>query len=177
MSSAARVWVALGSNLGDSQRILQQAWQQLGRDEGIRTITLSHPYLTAPVGMVSEHDFLNAVGVLETELAPEALLEVLQQLEKGFGRLPKTGGQGYQDRLLDLDILYYDDLVITTADLHLPHPHIGERLFVLAPLAEIDPQHRDPLTGRTVEAMHQALLQQMMHGETASQQIQRVEWE
>lgn len=177
MTDRVRAWVALGSNLGDSQRILQQAWQQLGREEGVQTISLSHPYVTAPVGMASEHDFLNAVGILETELAPEPLLVLLQQLERGFGRLRKTGEEGYQDRLLDLDILYYGELMRRGDTLHLPHPHIAERLFVLAPLAEIDPLHRDPVRGKTADTMYRDLIRQMECGETLSQQIQRVEWE
>ncbi|MEN8199506.1 MAG: 2-amino-4-hydroxy-6-hydroxymethyldihydropteridine diphosphokinase [Thermodesulfobacteriota bacterium] len=177
MSDGARAWVALGSNLGDSHSILQQAWRQLGEEGEIRSIRLSHPYVTTPVGMVSEHDFLNAVGVLETELAPESLLQLLQRVEKEFGRKRKTGEEGYQDRLLDLDILYYDDLILAGASLCLPHPHIGERLFVLAPLIEIDPQHRDPVTGRTAEQMYHEFRRQMAGDDIPSQQIRRVEWE
>ncbi len=171
-----RVWVALGSNLGDSDRILQQAWRELGLSREIETVTLSSPYVTEPVGMESEHLFLNAVGILETGLDCLELLALLQQVEKGFGREKKTGVDGYQDRLLDLDILYYGDRVVTSSTLVLPHPHIAERLFVLAPLAEIDMNHCDPLSGRTAQQMHEELLQQMATGATAFQDIRRRVW-
>ena len=137
MSTKTRVWLGLGSNLGDSRRILQQAWQQLGAEAGISTLTLSAPYASDPVGMESENRFLNAVGILETDLDPDALLSLLQHVEKGFGRDQKTGGDGYQDRLLDLDILYFGDHVLNSGKLLVPHPHIAGRLFVLAPLVEI----------------------------------------
>lgn len=168
--------MALGSNLGDSHRILQQAWQELGREAAIELVSLSHPYVSEPVGMESDNLFLNAVGILETNLAPEPLLAMLQQVERGFGRDKKTGGDGYQDRLLDLDILYFADCVLTGSNLVLPHPHIGERLFVLAPLVELDPEHSDPISGVTAERMHQNLLQQMESGRTAFQEIRRDFW-
>ena len=171
-----RVWLGLGSNLGDSQRILQQAWHDLGKDEGVNLIVLSLPYVTEPVGMESCNLFLNAVGLLETEHTPELFLAFLQQVEKGFGRASKTGQNGYQDRLLDLDILYYDDYVLNTDTLLLPHPHIAKRLFVLAPLSEIDPLHFDPCTGQTAESMHKELLQNMAAGKIASQTIKPVCW-
>lgn len=177
MSKRIRVWLGLGSNLGDSRRILLQAWQQLGDEAGLSTLALSAPYASDPVGMESDNRFLNAVGMLETDLVPEALLSLLQQVEKGFGRDKKTGDGGYQDRLLDLDILYYGDRVLTASKLVLPHPHIAGRLFVLAPLVEIDPEHRDPVTGQTAEAMHHELLQQMESGRVARQQIQCEKWE
>ena len=75
-----------------------------------------------------------------------------------------------------MDILYYDDCVLSTDTLMLPHPHIAERLFVLTPLAEIDPQRRDPLTGKTAEAMYQELLQQMATGRKALQKIKPEFW-
>lgn len=176
MSNKNRVWVALGSNLGDSHRILQQAWQELGREGAVDLVSLSHPYVTEPVGMESEHLFLNAVGILETDLDPDPLLAMLQGVERGFGRDKKTGPDGYQDRLLDLDILYFDDCVLTASNLVLPHPHIGGRLFVLAPLAEIDPDHCDPVNGLTAEGMRQDLLQQMAVGRVAFQEIKRDTW-
>ncbi|MBN4068202.1 2-amino-4-hydroxy-6-hydroxymethyldihydropteridine diphosphokinase [Desulfotalea psychrophila] len=168
--------MALGSNLGDSHRILQQAWHDLGEDKEIKLIILSRPYVTEPVGMESENLFLNAVGILETNHTPEQLLALLQQVEKGFGRIRKTGQNGYRDRLLDLDILYYDDCVLTTEELLVPHPHRAERLFVLAPLVEIDPLHCDPCSGQTAVAMHQKLLQQMKDGKEAFQAIKAETW-
>ncbi|MBU1140031.1 MAG: 2-amino-4-hydroxy-6-hydroxymethyldihydropteridine diphosphokinase [Proteobacteria bacterium] len=176
MSARTRAWIALGSNLGDSHRILQQAWLRLGQETPISVLKLSHPYVTAPVGMESDHLFLNAVGILETDLEPEALLVQLQQVEHYFGRAQKTGADGYKDRLLDLDLLYYGDTVLASGDLILPHPHLASRLFVLAPLVEIDPEHLDPLTGMTAEAMYHQLQQRIERGKEDSQQIERNEW-
>ncbi len=172
-----KVWLALGSNLGDSRQILQQAWQELGEEEGIHTRILSHPYVTSPVGMESDNQFLNAVGILETDHAPDVLLQILQTREQAFGREKKSGTDGYQDRLLDLDILYYARQVLSTSHLEIPHPHIGERLFVLAPLAEIDPEHQHPLYHLSAEAMYQKLLRAMGSGQESMQQIKQSEWD
>lgn len=168
--------MGLGSNLGDSRSILQQAWQILGQDDKINLIALSHPYITSPVGMESEHLFLNAVGLLDTSREPEKFLALLQHVERGFGRNKKTGADGYQDRLLDLDILYYGDQVLSCSNLVVPHPHIADRLFVLAPLAEIDPDHCDPLTGKSAKSMRNELLLLMSSSSEPSQEINRNTW-
>ncbi len=155
---------------------MQQAWQSLDGKESISTVLLSHPYVSAPVGMESDNQFLNAVGILETDLGAEDLLVVLQQVEREFGRGAKSAEIGYQDRLLDLDLLYYGEKILASAHLVLPHPHIADRLFVLAPLAEIDPKHPSPLTGLTAEFMYHDLLQRIASGEENVQEIQRGEW-
>ncbi len=172
-----RVWVALGSNLGASKTILSQAWQELGCHDTIELICLSHPYQSDPVGMDSDNLFINAVGILETDIAPRPFLALLQKLERGFGRDKKSGVDGYQDRLLDLDILYFGELIQDDTALVLPHPHIAARLFVLAPLAEIDGSHCDPVHGRSAGEMYQDLLQQIASGQSASQQLCRDRWE
>jgi 2-amino-4-hydroxy-6-hydroxymethyldihydropteridine diphosphokinase len=171
------VWLALGSNLGESQQILQRAWHKLGEDERMSLCRLSHPYASEPVGMVSSNQFLNGVGLLETDYSPEDLLQVLQKMEKQFGRDKQSGAEGYQDRLLDLDILYYGDQVLSTSRLTIPHPHISERLFVLAPLAEIDPEHVDPVQRKTAEEMHRHLLQKIKAAEVPVQQIEQSVWD
>ncbi len=171
------VWLALGSNLGDSQQILQSAWYELGKDERIRLGTLSHPYASAPVGMVSSNQFLNGVGILKTDYSPEDLLQVLQEREKLSGRDRKSGKDGYQDRLLDLDILYYGDQILSTGRLTIPHPHIAERLFVLAPLAEIDPEHSDPVLHKTAGEMYRHLLQKIKAAELPVQHIEQSAWD
>ncbi len=178
MGKKNRVWLALGSNLGDSRTLLHQAWFELGTRKDVTLICLSRPYITEPVGMDSENQFVNAVGILETEHTPQSFLSLLQQVEKTFGRTVKTGQSGseYQDRLLDLDMLYYNDLILTTDTLLLPHPHIAERLFVLAPLVEIDPRHIDPGTGMSVKTMHEKLLRLISAGEMESQGIRSVTW-
>lgn len=172
----ARVWLGLGSNLGDSQQILQNAWETLGKDPGVSLLALSSPYVSAPVGMKSENIFCNAVGYLETALAPETLLILLQGIERGFGRDQKTGDSGYQDRLLDLDILRYGSLIKDSENLKLPHPQLAFRLFVLLPLLEIDPHYVDPVTGRTAKWMWTELQQQISTGKVAPQDIYSTVW-
>lgn len=176
MDDLTRVWLALGSNLGASDTLLQEAWQELGTFDPIGLITLSCPYVSTPVGMESDYLFLNAVGVLDTELGALALLELLQQVERGAGRLHKTGVAGYQDRLLDLDVLYFGEQVLDSGTLLLPHPRLAERRFVLEPLAEIDPGHRDPVSQLTAEVMRRDLLQKMEAGTVPYQEIRRECW-
>ena len=135
-------FIGLGSNIGDGRANLQAVWQRLKACAGITPISLSTPYLSAPVGMNSEQWFTNAVGVVETSLAPEVLLTRLLALESDMGRDRSQG----KDRIIDLDILYYDDLIYHSATLDLPHPELTDRLFVLAPLAELAPDHLHPVT-------------------------------
>jgi 2-amino-4-hydroxy-6-hydroxymethyldihydropteridine diphosphokinase len=155
-------FIGLGSNLGDGRLNLRLAWQRLGGYPGISTLALSSPYLTRPVvkaawaraGLpLGEQWFTNAAGVLETSLAPLALLAAMQAVEIGLGR----DRQNTVDRPVDLDLLYYDDLIIAEAPLQLPHPEIGKRLFVLAPLEELAPDRPHPITGLTTRQMRRAL--------------------
>ena len=177
LNSYKKVWLGLGSNLGNSQQILQGAWETLGNDPDVSLVVLSSPYASAPVGMTSGNHFVNAVGGIETRHDPSSLLRLLQEVERGFGRDAKTGSTGYQDRLLDLDMLYFDNAQSNTRELQLPHPQIANRLFVLAPLMEIAPQHRDPFTQKTVTQMHSELLSKIKNDEMISQEIKRSSWD
>jgi len=136
--------IGLGSNLGNSLQTLQDSWHRLGEQEGIRLQCLSAPYRTEPVGMESEHRFINAAGLLTTTLSPEALLDQLLRVEQQFGRRRDPRNSGYQDRTLDLDLLLYGDLKIETSRLHIPHPEMHKRLFVLVPLADLAPNRLHP---------------------------------
>ena len=176
LKQSERVWLGFGSNLGDSRTILQDAWEAVGRDPDVSQVLLSSPYASDPVGMESENRFLNAVGIIETRHDPLSLLNLLQQVEKGFGRNTKTGKDGYQDRLLDLDILYFGTIQSSTEKLQIPHPQIANRLFVLTPLMEIDALHTDPSTHKTVTQMHIELLLKIENGEMASQEMQCQSW-
>ncbi len=153
------VCIGLGSNLGDSMELLLDSWAELGRIPGIRTGALSRPYLTEPVDMESEHWFINAAGLLTTTLAPEELLTHLLATEQRFGRRRGPEDHGHhRDRTLDLDLLLYGELVMATPRLVLPHPHMHQRLFVLAPLAELVPDVEIPGSGHSVRQWLQWLL-------------------
>lgn len=129
--------IGLGSNLGSSLNILLAAWSALQETPGVEAGRLSSPYRSRPIGMDSPHWFINAVGMIRTSLDPLALLHRFQVLEAQFGRRRDPLVPGYQDRTLDLDLLFYDDLHLNTAQLILPHPRMGQRRFVLDPLLEI----------------------------------------
>ncbi|MBU4263060.1 MAG: 2-amino-4-hydroxy-6-hydroxymethyldihydropteridine diphosphokinase [Proteobacteria bacterium] len=151
----AHAFIGLGSNLGDGQRNLLAAWQRLQEEAG-RAVALSPPFLTEPVGMESDQLFTNAVGLLETGLAPQDLLEKMMGIEAELGRDRQKG----RDRTVDLDLLYYDDLVSKTSSLTLPHPEIANRRFVLAPLAAVAPLHVHPVLRLTSLDMLQRLVRQ-----------------
>jgi 2-amino-4-hydroxy-6-hydroxymethyldihydropteridine diphosphokinase len=140
------VAIALGSNLGDSRRILQSALTTLDTRPGIRVLQRSRFYHTAPVGP-PQPDYLNACAILETHLSPHALLQGLLQVERQFGRERR---QRWGPRRLDLDLLLYGDCIIDTPDLIVPHPRMTERAFVLVPLAELAPHWVHPVTKRAI---------------------------
>ncbi len=146
-------FIGLGSNLGNGRKNLLRAWNELGKTRGLTRLSLSAPYFTEPLGLDTENWFTNAVGVVEARLLPEELMDCLLNIEKKLGRDRTVG----QDRTIDLDLLYYDDLVISSALLILPHPEIADRLFVLAPLVEVAPDHVHPLLRQTNRQMLQKI--------------------
>jgi len=139
-------YIALGSNLGDREEHLRTAIVALGKLGHVGAISSFHE--TAPVGAVPQPDFQNAVVELRTNLPPDELLAALLRIEQRQGRdrsaVPEKG-----PRTLDLDLLAYDDRVLETPTLTLPHPAMAERRFVLEPLAEIAPGWRHPVLGKT----------------------------
>jgi len=130
------VYIGLGSNLGDGPRNLDAAIGLLQIEAG--EILFTSAYVESePWGFESEHGFTNAVTVLRTELEPLALLDLTQQIERRMGRTHKhRPGESYTDRIIDLDILLYDDLKLDTPRLTIPHPLIDKRDFVRLPLLE-----------------------------------------
>ena len=144
-----RVFIGLGANLGDGLVSLPRAWDRIGRLAAISAGRLSNPFRTMPKGMASTRKFINAVGELFTDLGPEAVLTGLLAVEKEWGR-QRDPADRYQDRPLDLDILFYGELILRSKDLSVPHSRCTERLFVLAPLAELAPDFRHPVSGHTV---------------------------
>ena len=159
-----RIFIGLGSNLGDGIGQLLAAWNMLAMTPGVSPLRLSSPYRSAPVGMTSSNWFTNAVGEIRADLAPLELLRRLLAIEAAMGRRRHPEKTGYQDRTLDLDLLYYGELKLATPELCLPHPRRQERLFVLEPLAEIagdfiDCQMRCPVAALLAELrQHQRAL-------------------
>ena len=129
-------FVALGANLADPAHQIRAALESLSRLPDSRLLRASSLYRTAPVGVAGQPDFINAVALVETTLAPHELLAALFAIEAEFGRR-----RDYRNapRTLDLDLLLYDELVLDGTELQLPHPRMHLRAFVLAPLLEIAP--------------------------------------
>lgn len=150
----AIAYIGLGTNLGDRQRNLKRAVDLLSCD---RTVvkSLSGVYETDPWGFDSENRFLNMAACLETEISPEELLQDLLSVENSMGRIRK--GKGYRSRIIDIDLLFYDNLVVESAHLTLPHPLLHKRYFVLKPLSDIAPALKHPLLGLTVAEMLQGI--------------------
>ena len=130
------VYIGLGSNLGDGPKNLDKAVALLQKEAGEVLYTSAY-FQSEPWGFESDHRFTNAVTVICTTLDPLALLDLTQQIERRMGRTRKRRrGEGYSDRIIDLDLLLYDDVCIETERLTLPHPHIADRDFVRLPLEE-----------------------------------------
>ena len=146
-----RVFLALGSNLGDRARYLERAREGLAV-AGIRLMRASREADTAPVGVTEQPRFLNQVLEVETSLPPPALLTAVKQLETGLGRVARTR---WGPREIDIDILLYGSDVVQEGALQIPHPELANRRFLLELLAELDPQLVHPVTGETVGAMLQ----------------------
>lgn len=174
--NTVKAFIGLGSNLGDGKALLQGAWQALGKIDGIALDGLSSPYMTAPVDMTSQHWFTNAVGRLQVSLSPLELLKVLLEVEALFGRIRKEKIFGHQDRSLDLDLLYYGDVQMDSPELVLPHPRIADRLFVLVPFAEIEPEFRDSLSEKTISNMELSLRDLIVPAKSKIQEIIRSTW-
>jgi 2-amino-4-hydroxy-6-hydroxymethyldihydropteridine diphosphokinase len=142
-------FLALGSNVGDREANLRTAVTLLQGEE-IRVRRGSSLYETAPQELLDQPSFLNAVLEVETSLFPLQLLARVREIERKMGRRRVTP-KG--PRNIDIDILFYGRNVIATAELEVPHPRIAQRRFVLEPLAEIAPEFRHPLTGKTANEM------------------------
>ncbi len=170
------VIIGLGSNLGDSARILLRAWHLLGAYKAVTLGELSPPYISSPVDMASSRWFTNAVGRLETSCGPHEFLDLLMAVEQELGRIRESGRKGYQDRSIDLDLLYFGATIMDDPRLTLPHPRRAERLFVLAPLAAIAPDFIDPVSGASISRMHRDLLRNITENHLEKQEISAVSW-
>ena len=144
------VYFSLGTNLGEKYALMKQAILHIEKRIG-HVDAQSAFYETEPWGFQSENKFLNSAVKVTTSLAPLQILDETQQIEREMGRMHKSVGGQYSDRLIDIDMLMYDDLVMQTDVLTLPHPLMHERLFVMEPLAEIAPLTIHPVFGETIE--------------------------
>ena len=144
------VYFSLGTNLGEKYALMKQAILHIEKRIG-HVDAQSAFYETEPWGFQSENKFLNSAVKVTTSLSPLQILEKTQQIEREMGRMHKSAGGQYSDRLIDIDTLMYDDLVVQTDVLTLPHPLMHERLFVMEPLAEIAPRTIHPVLAETIE--------------------------
>lgn len=151
----ANVYIGLGTNLGDKEQNLRDAVHRIEEQIG-KVLSLSAFYVTAPWGFASENSFLNAAACVETQLSPLEVLLETQTIERELGRTKKSVNGAYSDRLIDIDLLLYDDLLLSAtsadgAELNLPHPLMAKRDFVMRPLAEIAPALQHPVLKQTMK--------------------------
>jgi len=139
IESPIRAFVGVGGNVGDVETTLAEAMWALDSLPQTSLRAQSRMYRTPPWGNTDQPPFINAVVELQTRLAPRVLLDLLLDIELRFGR-DRSEGEKWGPRELDLDLLMYGDEQVDEPGMHLPHPHLHERAFVLVPLAEIAPQ-------------------------------------
>lgn len=147
-----RAALGLGSNIGDKAGNVRDAIARISADPAVTVMATSHFYRTAPWGVTDQDWFVNAAILIDTTLAPEALLRLCQKTENDMGRVRL---RRWGSRIIDVDVLTYGDQVIHTDDLVVPHPLISERAFVLQPLCDLDPGI--VIDGTSVEDLARAL--------------------
>lgn len=150
----AIAYIALGSNLGDKEKNLRRALLLL-MQQGVEVVRVSSFLSTEPYGVTDQPQFLNAVACVRTSLAPLALLDVLLATELAMGRVRL---RHWGERNIDLDLLLYEDVVLDTPRLRLPHPDMQNRDFVLLPLAEIAPELKHPTLQKTIWKLKENLM-------------------
>ncbi|MDL2321524.1 2-amino-4-hydroxy-6-hydroxymethyldihydropteridine diphosphokinase [Desulfosarcina sp. OttesenSCG-928-B08] len=143
-----RTFVSVGSNMGDKLDNCLAGIAALTKADHTDLEAVSRFYRTSPVDYTDQDEFVNAVAEIRTTLSPDALLAHLQDIQAQRGR--KTGGIRFGPRVLDLDILLMDDLVLRSATLEIPHPRMHKRAFVLKPICDIAPSVLHPVLGRTM---------------------------
>ena len=160
----ASVVLITGGNVGNAEQTLGEAARLIDAEVG-QVVRHSQIYRTKAWGFEAE-DFRNQVLVVESELKPMRVLEVVNDIEQRLGRdraeeqeVKSATGARYASRSIDIDILFYDDLVVESEQLTLPHPRIAEREFVLEPLAEVVAEWRHPMSGKSVQQMYDELRQ------------------
>lgn len=150
-----KVYLSIGTNIGDKKQNLEKAINLLNELCG-KVIKQSKVYETVAWGFKSKKIFYNNVIELNTELTPIILLSKIQQIENKLGRIKSTNG--YTDRVIDIDILFYENEIIDTENLKIPHPLLQERNFVLYPMVEINAKFIHPILKRTVKYLKQTCI-------------------
>ena len=152
----------IGTNLGDKQQNLHNAVKLIEERIG-RIVSLSAFYETVPWGFTSEHTFLNAALCVRSPLSPFQVLPLTQAIERDLGRTHKSTNGSYSDRLIDIDILLCDNVIINTSTLQIPHPLMHMRSFVLQPLAEIAPDMIHPSLGKSIKELLDTIKSSNIH--------------
>jgi len=149
MGDSKNLYLLTGSNLGDREDFLRQARFGIAERVGV-ILQASGLYQTEPWGIRDQPDFLNQALLVTTGLSPFAVLDAVKKIEKTLGRMEVLR---WGERIIDIDILFYEDLVLESPALTIPHPRLHERNFALAPLAEIAPDFRHPVFEKTVAVL------------------------
>ena len=147
----SRCAIALGANLGDPEKTLEAAIHTLNQTPQIRVEACSSWYLTKAIGP-PQPDYINGCAILQTDMAPLQLMRTLLDVENQFGRVRR---ERWGARTLDLDLLLFDDVILDSPDLVIPHPRMGDRAFVLIPLAEIAPNWIEPVSKSPISVLVQ----------------------
>ncbi|MBL7072759.1 MAG: 2-amino-4-hydroxy-6-hydroxymethyldihydropteridine diphosphokinase [Candidatus Omnitrophica bacterium] len=142
----ATVFLSIGSNVGDKLNNVEEAERFLNADEDVQVVQRSEFYLTKPIGGPPQEDYLNGVLKVRTSVLPSQFLEKLKTVEKSMGRVRRERNC---PRIIDIDILLFDEIVLKSEKLTIPHPRMHERYFVLKGLAEIAPNITHPIIGKT----------------------------
>ena len=146
------VYLSLGSNMGNRENVLALSIEEIGKRIGNVT-KVSNKYETEPWGFISENKFLNMALEVKTELSPYEISERVHKIEDDLGRTRTNNATGYEDRVIDIDILMIDNIVSEEKDLTLPHPKMHLREFVIFPLSEIAPDIVHPISGVSIEEL------------------------
>lgn len=168
----AKAIIITGGNVGEMKPRLRQAQQLINKNIGI-VLRCSHTYDSKAWGFEAENWFQNQAMVVDTDLSPEELLAAIQEIEIELGRdreveeaEKKRTGQPYSSRIIDIDIIFYDDILVNTPQLVIPHPLMQDRDFVLTPLTEIAPNKIHPTLGKSVEQLRTELHERQRVEET-----------
>ena len=148
-------YIGIGSNLGIPEKNCTDAIEKISHTKDIKIIARSSFYKTEPIGEIQQNWFVNSVIKIETDLSPADLLSSLLDIESTMGRLRK---ERWRPRLIDLDLLFYDNIVFKKKDIRLPHPEIQKRKFVLTPMSEISENFIHPVLKKTIKTLLQESL-------------------